>query len=131
VIEAGNIPKPYGVAPETSDDRNCFGRSDDSPLGSARRDQDGWLAAHKISGEFRKAIEVLIRPPIFDRDVLTLNKSSLIQALLKRSNEMGESCGGLSVQKCDHRRLQLRPRRNWTCRRRAKEHDELASPCMS
>ena len=108
MIEAGNIPKPYGVAPETSDDRNYFGRSDDSPLGSARRDQDGWLAAHKISGEFRKAIEVLIRPPIFDRDVLTLNKSRLIQAVRERGNDMSVARGGLTVQKADQRRLLLR-----------------------
>jgi hypothetical protein len=55
---------------------------------AARPDQNGWLAANKISGEFRKAIDVLIRPPIFDRDVLTINKSSLIQALRERGNEM-------------------------------------------
>src|SRR5215831_1384955 len=77
VIEAGNIPKFYGIAPGRNDDRNCFGRSDSGHLRSARRDQDGWVNAHKISGKFRKAIEVLIRPPIFDRDVLTLNKSRL------------------------------------------------------
>src|SRR6516225_1692317 len=79
VIEAGNIPKLYGIAPERNDDRNCFGRSDDRPNGPARPDQDGWLAAHKISGEFRQPIEVPIRPPLFDRDVLTFNKSGLIQ----------------------------------------------------
>jgi len=51
---------------------------------------------------------VLIRPPIFDRDVLTFNKSSLIQALLERGNEMNVTRGGLSVQKGDQRHLLLR-----------------------
>src|SRR6516164_8371581 len=68
VIEAGNIDKLYRIAAERNDDRNCFGRSDNGRLRSARRDQDGWVNAHKISGKFRKAIDVLIRPPIFDRD---------------------------------------------------------------
>ena len=61
VIEALNIPKLYEIAPERNDDRNCFGRSDDSHVGAARPDQDGWPAANKSIGEFRKAIELLIR----------------------------------------------------------------------
>jgi hypothetical protein len=31
--------------------------SDDSSVGAASSDQDGWVAADKITGEFRKAIE--------------------------------------------------------------------------
>jgi hypothetical protein len=87
------------LAPLRSSD--CFGRSDDSNVGAACPDQDGWPAANKISGEFRKTIDVAIRPPIFDRDVLTLNKSSLIQPLREHGNEMGKARGGLSVQKAD------------------------------
>ena len=34
VIEAGNIPKLYGIATESNDDRNCFGRSDNGHVGS-------------------------------------------------------------------------------------------------
>jgi hypothetical protein len=128
VIEAGNVSKPYGIVPERSDDRNCFGRSDDSNVGAARPDQDGWPAANKISGEFRKTIDVAIRPPIFDRDVLTLNKSSLIQALRERGNEMGKARGGLSVQKDDQRRLLLRARYERPCRHNASNPDEFAPP---
>jgi len=115
VIEASNIPKSDRIAPERNDDRNCFGRIDSRYRGATSCDQDSWLAANKFSGEFRQAIEVLIRPPIFDRDVLTFNKSSLIQALLERGNEMNVTRGGLSVQKGDQRHLLLRTHSERPC----------------
>jgi hypothetical protein len=54
VIEAGNIPKLYGIAPERNHDRNCFGCSDGSHVGASRPDQDKWPAANKISGELSR-----------------------------------------------------------------------------
>jgi hypothetical protein len=96
-------------------------------MSAACCDHHIYVAADQIGGVCGQSIGVPIRPPIFDRDVLALNKSDLIQAALERGNEMRETGSSLGVQKPDdgHRRL-LRLRRNRPNRRAADKRDELA-----
>jgi hypothetical protein len=103
VIEAGDETKLYGITPERSDDRNYLCRSDGCSMGAASPNQYRWLMAYKVGGKFRKAIEVLIRPPIFDRNVLALYKPGFIQALLEGGGEMRVTGSRLGVQEADER----------------------------
>ena len=47
-----------------------------------------------------------IRPPIFDRNILILNKAVLTQAILESGNQIFEN-GSLAVQEADDRHRQL------------------------
>src|SRR5262245_48606463 len=73
---------------------------------------------------------MIIRPAIFDRDILALDIAGFIQALTERGREghIARSCR--AVEKPDHRhRRLLRARRERPRRRRAAEkRDELAAP---
>src|SRR5262245_50518345 len=73
---------------------------------------------------------MIIRPAIFDRDILALDIAGFIQALTERGREghIARSCR--AVEKPDHRyRWLLRARRDRPrSRRAADEAEELASP---
>src|SRR5215467_6873053 len=71
---------------------------------------------------------MIIRPAIFDRDILALDIAGFIQALTERGREghIARSCR--AVEKPDHRhRRLLRPRRQRPRHRRpAEKRDEVA-----
>src|SRR5215472_10554021 len=69
-----------------------------------------YLAVDEFGGQGRKAIEVALRPAIFDRDVLTLDVSAFAQSLAECSNHslrtsVVRRCGG---EDADHRHRLLR-----------------------
>src|SRR5262245_10782175 len=70
----------------------------------------------------------MVRPPIFDRDVLTLDIAGLFQGLTKAAQAIADRLGRSVVEESDHwhRRL-LRARRERPCRRAPKRRDERAA----
>jgi hypothetical protein len=74
-------------------------------------------------------IEVPIRPPIFDFNVLALHKSLLIQAMLKPGNEIRERGSSLTVQESnDGNRRLLRMGRKRPCDCRTANSSDEFSP---
>src|SRR6516165_6523349 len=65
---------------------------------------------------------------IFDRDVLTLDKACVFQALTERGQELRGVAGRPGTHEPDHRhRRLLRARRERPRRRAAEQRDELAA----
>src|SRR5262249_50719687 len=79
-----------------------------------------YLRRNKTSRERRQPIQSSLRPAIFDRDVLTLDVTDLVQATPERGCHGSERLRRLSIQESNrrHRRL-LRPCRKRPCRRAA------------
>src|SRR5262245_46706042 len=73
---------------------------------------------------------MIIRPAIFDRDILALDIAGFIQALTERGREghIARSCR--AVEKPDHRNRRLLPARRERPRRddATEQRDELAPP---
>jgi hypothetical protein len=71
----------------------------------------GYLTLNEIGRERRQAIQSSLRPAIFDRDVLTLDVTCLVQATAERGHGGSERLRRLSIQESDHRDCRLlRPR---------------------
>src|SRR5262249_50042868 len=68
-------------------------------------------------------------PAIFDRDVLTLNKTCLTQTLAERDHKLRRIQKRRVADKPDHWHCRLlRPRPQRPCRRTAEQRDEIAPP---
>src|SRR5262245_64558387 len=73
---------------------------------------------------------MIIRPAIFDRDILALDIAGFIQALTERGREghIARSCRAVEKPDHRHRRLLRARRERPRGRRGTKQRDELASP---
>jgi len=80
------------------------------------------LATNQISRQHRETIVLMLRPAIFDHDVLALDVTGLIQSFPERSYQMWSLRKGPDAEKSDHRhRRLLRARRDRPRCRRAAE----------
>src|SRR5438046_2382423 len=68
--------------------RDCCCRSYRRLDGNAIGDSYGHLLTHPIGREVRQARGIVIAPMVFDRHVLALNISCLVQALEKRADKL-------------------------------------------
>src|SRR5262245_18332510 len=97
--------------------------------GAVGRNDRGHRPAHQLGQQFRQPIELTLRPAVFDRNVVTLNVASVLQALTKCAQTIRvcvRRCG-VKELKPRHCRL-LRPRRvRPYCRRAAEQRNELAT----
>src|SRR5262249_47371414 len=131
MIEAGDEAEPDWVGTYTEDNRNRVGRGfgGEGRRRAAWRCDDGHLAMDKVCGHTRQAIELILRPAIFDRNVATLDEAGFAQALTKAGNEMDARFERAIMEKPHHwhGRL-LRARRYWPRCRAAKKRNEIAPP---
>src|SRR5262249_36143171 len=88
----------------------------------------GHLAAHQFGGERRQPIELSLGPAVFDRQILALDITGLLQALAKAPQAPRRPVRRLGIEMADHRhRRLLRARRERPRRRAAEQRDELAA----
>src|SRR5262249_40033792 len=127
-VEAGN--KTNWIEAYLKDDRYCrrcsLGR--ERCWYAARRGDDRHLTAHQFSSQRGQSIELILRPAIFDRDVLTFDVAGFVQASIKRGHAVAAGFERATVQEPDsrHRGL-LCARRERPRGRAADEHDERAA----
>ena len=85
--------------------------------GAAGRDDHGHLAAHQFGGERRQPIELSLGPAVFDRQILALDLTGLLQALAKAPQAPRRPVRRLGIEMADHWHCRLlrahreRPRR--------------------
>jgi len=114
-----------------ADEHNRYGRSGspDREHGGIWAGDHGHLALDQIGRECRQPIELVLRPPKFDRDVVAVDEPGFLQAITKYRypvNGIG-SRGG--IKETDHRyRRSLRARCERPRNSAAGERKELASP---
>ena len=76
----------------------------------------------------RQAIELSVRPAIFDRYILALDIAGFLQTLTECVHLGRVAVRRCAIEKSDHReRLLLRTHREWPCRHAAEKRDEIAS----
>src|SRR5262249_19624574 len=75
-------------------------------VAASRRDHS-YLTSNEISRERRQPIRSSLRPAIFDRDVLTLDVTGLVQATAETGHPGRERLRRLSTQESDHRHRRL------------------------
>jgi hypothetical protein len=88
------------------------------------------LALHKLRGQSRQSIVVVVGPSIFDGDIAILDKAGLGKPALEvEENSTARFCKGRDAKKSDHRhRHLLGARRKGPRCRAADKRDELAPP---
>jgi hypothetical protein len=90
-------------------------------------DDDGNLLVNQFLREYWQPTELVLRPAVFDHDVLALDIASFCQALAKRGQDACVLARCPGVEKPDHRqRRLLRARCERPRRRTAEQRDELA-----
>src|SRR5262249_45196214 len=89
----------------------------------------GDVLANQVGRQLRQSVGLVLRPAIYDRDILTLEVAAVFQATVKSLQATREHFGRYDIKKpnCRHGRP-LRPRHNRPCRRAAEQRDELAAP---
>ena len=126
-VKAGDEPKCNRISASEDDDRDCRG----GPLCRQRRRRRAWRrnythpAANQISCQNRQALVLSLGPPVFDRDVLALDKSRLVQTLTKNTEKACEQGRQFAAEKSNHRH-------RWLLRRAARGHAVAAAiPAMT
>src|SRR6516164_9007411 len=104
-------------------DRDSTGRAhgDERRIVAAGCRDHSYLTWDKISRERRQAIQSSLRPAMFDRDVLTLDVTDLVQATPERGCQGSERLRRLSIQESNHRHRRLLRARRERPRSRAAE----------
>src|SRR5215203_3150388 len=130
-VKAGDEPKCNRISASEDDDRDCRG----GPLCRQRRGRRAWRrnythpAANQISGQNRQALVLSLGPPVFDRDVLALDKSGLVQTLTKNAEKACEQGRRFAAEKSNHRhRWLLRARSKGPRGGRRNPCDDLPPP---
>ena len=122
-------PAPDRVDGGYEHDRNGGG-------GGLRRQRAGRCAADdhrhrpadQIVGQSRKPLGLVVRPAIFDRNVLTFDKACFAQASPQSGHEVLGARGGATANEPDHGHCRLlRARREGPRGRSARKCDELAA----
>src|SRR5262245_35843406 len=128
-VQAGHQTELDWVYPdkENNGDR-CGGRlGRKGRRGAANRGDHRHLTAHKVSRQRRQLIVLPQREAVFERDVFSLDKARLLQALAERGqgNSVGRRFDGEIADNRD-RTLLLRTRRERPCGHAAEQRDEVA-----
>src|SRR5215475_9281619 len=119
--EAGDKAQPDRVFRDGKDDRDCRG----SGLGRQRRDgtsgrnDHGDLSTNQFSHQRWNSIGLILAPAIFDRDVLALEITGILQAFTECAHTVRLRIGRTWVDETDHRHRLLCTRRERPRRRAA------------
>ena len=118
-----------GIGASHKNDRSGRGRSFGGERRGrpAARDYHGDLVGHQIGRQRGQLIQLIIRPPVFNRQVLAFDIAEFTQTLSESSQNCGVTARGLAVQESDHGHgplLRMRCERP-SCRGAAKSCDEL------
>ncbi len=117
------------VAPGREDDWYCCRCSLGRECRSGVSNDHGRQKANQLGHQRRQAITPVLGPAVFDRDVLAVDETRLLQTLVERDHQALRVSGRGAPQEADyrHRRL-LRPRCHRPRGRAAKQRDELPPP---
>jgi hypothetical protein len=120
---------PDRVVGDVENDRDRRGRR----LSGERRRRapgcgdHGDAAPNQFGRKHRQLLQLIIGPPVFDRNVLALDVAGVSEALAKCAHWFRISLGRLRVEEPDHRhRRLLRARCERRCSRAPEQSDELA-----
>src|SRR5262249_13487496 len=115
------------VPARCEDDRNCGRRRLGREYGRKRAcENHSHLTANQVGRKLWQSIVLILRPTIFDRHVLALDKSGFLEALAECGHEVGPIGKRSTVEETDHRHC-LRPRRERPRRCAAQQRDERAA----
>jgi hypothetical protein len=67
----------------------------------------GHLPANQVGRQLRQSIGLILRPAIYDRDILTLNVAGVFQATVKSLQTAREHFRRYDIKKPDHRHCRL------------------------
>ena len=127
--ETGNEASRYGVRDaneEYRDSRGCGFRRAHWRAATAGHDYVD-LARDEVNSQRWKPILVVLRPPVLDRHVLSLDVAGFAQSPVERGNKWRKRAGRGTAEKTDHRhRLLLRAGRAWRSHRAAQQKYQLA-----
>src|SRR5262249_21874791 len=102
--EAGDQTIFDRVTARREDDRNCgrrrFGRE---YRGKRTCEHHSHLTANQIGRKLWQSIVLILRPTLFDRHVLALDKSGFLEALAERGHQVGPIGKRSAVEETDHR----------------------------
>src|SRR5262249_58109250 len=131
-IEAIDKSDLDGIDRHPENDRNgcCRRLCRQGGRRAASCDDHTHMTVGELRRKCRQSIVLALRPPILDRDILTLDIACFFQALAKRAQTVRIQVRRGSAEKSDHRhRRLLRARRERPCDdRAANKRDELAPP---
>jgi hypothetical protein len=129
-IDAGDKAAFDRIVAAREDDRDCTSRlhGGERRIVAAGCGDHGYLTSNEIGRERRQPIQSSLRPAVFDRDVLALDITGLVQATAESGRRGSKRLRRLSIQESNHRhRGLLRARRKRPRHHRAPEQgDELA-----
>ena len=87
--EVGDQPGSNGISANREYDWYCRRRRlrCQGRRGAANRGDRRNLPADQIGGQRRQSLVIALRPTVFDRDVATLGKTRLVEALVERGHD--------------------------------------------
>src|SRR5262245_51353743 len=96
-------------------------------MDTSHRGNHSNLTSNQFTSECRQLIKLVLRPAVFDCDVLALDQAAVLEALTKCAEQMRVGGGRCAVEEADDRhRCLLRTRRERPCGRAAEKADEVA-----
>src|SRR5262249_37135235 len=108
--------------------RRCSGLGRQRRVRTSGRNDHGDLSANQFRYQRRYAIDLILTPAVFDRDVLALDMAGILEALTERAHTVRLRIRRTRVDEADHRhRRLLRARRKGPRRRAAEQRDELTA----
>jgi hypothetical protein len=102
MVEAGDEAIPNWIATANEDDRNRCGCGHDRARCNNIPDDHGRLPTNEIGRQPRQTIRLIVAPAIVDGNVLALDKSGLLQALLERDYKMFRARSRCTAEESDH-----------------------------
>jgi hypothetical protein len=86
------------------------------------------FAGDEVSGQCRQPIVLEFRPPVLDRQVLSLDVARFAQSLMERGQRGRQRAGRNAAEKADHRHRLLRAEGSRRRHRAAQKEHQLAAP---
>jgi hypothetical protein len=105
--QAGDKSKRERVEPCHEDNRNCRGCCLCWPYCRPIRNHHGYSMANEVGRQQRKSVVFIVRPAVFDREVLALDIACFFQAPMERGQEGCVLAGWSAVEEPDYRHLRL------------------------
>jgi hypothetical protein len=127
--KAGHETQLDRVAARFKDDRNGHGccLCCDRRRSAGRRNH-GYLAAHQIGHHHRQAVVSIIRPAVFDQNILAIDVASFGKTFVKSCQLSAVILGETSVDEPDHRHRRVLRARRSTGGKSANECEKFPSP---
>src|SRR5215216_4998280 len=102
-VETCDEAEPNRIIATQKYDRNCAGRRFNCADRRAVREDHSHPTVHQLSREWRQVFRLIVRPAMFDRNVVPLMIADFRQALPKRHRHRPVAVSGCAVEKADHR----------------------------